>query len=97
MHLFEFLDTLLCVEDVEIVEAALPELFDAMQAECLEPSPGSALLEREPDRRGIAAIRFSDEQVEVLGHQDISDDDELVSLTEFFEDVLGIPLFGVGH
>ncbi|HEY1801500.1 MAG TPA: hypothetical protein VGG46_11255 [Terriglobales bacterium] len=38
------------------------------------------------DRGGIAALRLTDEKVEVFGHDDVAHDDEMILATDLFED-----------
>ena len=62
-------------EDVEVVVAGLPELaaisFEQLGGLCFEDVDGC---------RSWVSSGFGEEQVNVLGHQDISEDLELVAL-----------------
>ena len=86
VHILEFLDILLLTPDIEIVEARLPELGQGMigtletksELSCgptwFSAQPARhALLQNLHDRRRRSLGRFTDEQVNVLRHDDISD------------------------
>jgi hypothetical protein len=80
MHVLQFFDALDVAEDVEIIVADLPErpLAKTFRNRELEGL----------DRRrewNLAIQRFADEQVNVLGHDDVAEDLEVVTLAGEFE------------
>ena len=80
MNVVQLLDSLAFGKDVEVVEAQLPETRAGVRdgARC-------SLLEDLHGERGISDVGFADQQVDVFGHDDVSEDDELVFLADFFE------------
>ena len=73
----ELLDVLSVGEDVEVVVAGLPELF-AVAFEAL----GGFSLE---DTHGVAEellLRFGEQQVDVLWHEDVAEEIEIVRLAD---------------
>jgi hypothetical protein len=81
MEVFELLDVLVMSKDVEVVVAGLPEL--AMIA--FEELGGFRFEDVERCRQGVSS-GFGEEQVNVLGHEDVAEDVELVALAKSFED-----------
>jgi hypothetical protein len=81
VEVFQLLDELAVGEDVEVVVAGLPEVFVI----AFEEFGGFSFEDVERCRQGVSS-GFGEEQVNVLGHQDIPEDVELVSLTESFQD-----------
>jgi hypothetical protein len=87
VHILEFFDELLLTPHIEIVEPRLPELGQTV-IRTLEAKPElscgrawflaqparHALLQDLHDRRRRSPGRFTDEQVNVLWHDDISDE-----------------------
>jgi len=78
MHVTEFLDPLLRSTDVEIIEALLPDRTGA-DATMVKQLGESLLDDFHYDRR-IAHIRFGDQEVKVLGHDDVADHHKSISL-----------------
>lgn len=78
----QFFDPFCVGEDVEVVIARLPEL----RAGAFQELRGFSLQDVE---RGLQDLvfRFAEEKVDVFGHKNISEDQELVTVTECFEGV----------
>ena len=77
VDVLQLLDVLLMGEDVEVVVTILPELF----AVAFEALGGFAL----EDSHGVAEellLRFGEQQVDVLWHEDVTEEVEIVRLTE---------------
>jgi hypothetical protein len=97
MHVFQLLNFFALAPKIEIVEAPLPELAEEP---CFRvPASGESELYGLHDCRGICCPllaqrtrekwgtrRFGDQQVNVLGHDDLSDDGETIALAHEFED-----------
>ena len=84
MNIAELLDEFAVGEDVEVVVAALPELW----ATALE-TLGRLVLEHVQGDGERVAFGFAEEKMHVFGHQDVSEDVELMpgpKLFEFFEE-----------
>ena len=80
MNVSQLLKKLVVIVDIEIVIALLPEMFRFAD----EPSR-DALLER-LDRVGEgAALRLAEQQMNVLGHDDVSEDAHFVSTPDTFQ------------
>jgi hypothetical protein len=71
MHVTEFLDPLLRSRDVEIIEALLPDRTGADAA--MVKQLGESLLDDFHYDGRIAHIRFGNQEVKVLGHDDVAD------------------------
>lgn len=80
----ELLGELALGEDVDVVVARLPELF----AVVLELFCGFGFehVQGAGEGSGLSDVGFAQEQVDVLGHEDVAEDVELVSLPKLFED-----------
>jgi hypothetical protein len=81
--------------DIEVVVTALPELFLVGESEGLELAGGQLLEDLEKGGEGSDG-GFVGEEMDVLGHQDVGRDAELLLLTGLFEDLLGDVFGGVG-
>ena len=82
VHVFQLFDSLVVGEDVEVVVAGLPEGF---RAETLRDRQLEGL-----DRlrkRDLVVQRFADEEMDVLGHDDVAEDFEVVASAGEFEGV----------
>jgi hypothetical protein len=85
----QLLHVLLVSQDVEVIVPGLPELssfaFEELGGLGLEDSYGCGQR---------VELRFGEEQVDVLGHDDVAEEEELVSLADsfegFFEDDAGV-------
>ena len=91
VHIAELFDALVFGEDVEVVVAALPELI----ALAFEATRGFAFEDTEQGGQWNVG-RFAQEKVDVLGHEDVAADVEMVAFAEGFEDFFE-GLFGVGR
>ena len=102
VHVVEFLDHFCAGVDVEIVIAALPEtrqetfLVRKTQAELsfrralsCSHATRKSLLEDLDDFAGRSRAGFADEQVEMLRHDDVTDESEAVASANFLEDLHG--------
>src|SRR5712671_7149830 len=92
MHIVQFLLQFLLAPHIEVIEAALPESWSVRwrwskaQSElrcrrfsrALSQSPGASLLEHLQDFRGITPPGFTKEQMNMLGHDHITDEAEVV-------------------
>jgi hypothetical protein len=76
----ELFDLLACGDDVEVVVASVPEGTGVV----LEPLGGFALQNAECVGEGLP-LWFADQQMDVLRHQDVAKDEELVSSADQFE------------
>jgi len=100
MHVVEFLDELRLTPHVEIVEARLPEMGQGIvgvperKSELLgggffawfgAQSPRHALFQDLHDAGRSALGRLADEQVNVVGHDDVTDDRQLVAVAHLAE------------
>ncbi len=96
MHIAQLLDPFPRREHVEIVEAFLPHMFrshgeqflllrHAPRAQRLQHTPREALLHRLHHFRRIALLRFAHQQMNVVGHHNVSHDDKVVTLADSFE------------
>ena len=82
MHVLEFFDSFVVGEDVEVVVAGLPEGF---RCEALRDGKFEGLdCFREWD---FVVEGFAEEEVDVLGHDDVAEDFEVVTLAGEFEGV----------
>jgi len=82
VDVLELLDELGLGEDVEVVVAGLPELGAAAFEEL-----GGFALKDANDCREWAKLWFGEEKVDVLRHEDVAEEVELVALAESFEGV----------
>jgi hypothetical protein len=82
VHVLELLYALGCGEDVEVVVADLPEL----PAVALEELRGLGFEYVEGGLQGLF-FWFGEEQMNVLGHEDVPLDVEAVAFAEGFEDL----------
>jgi hypothetical protein len=71
--------------NVEVVVAALPELFPGGKFELA----GGELLEDLEEGGECSDAGFVGEEMDVLGHEDVGRDAELLLLTDLFENLLG--------
>jgi hypothetical protein len=82
VDVLELLDEFGMGEDVEVVVAGLPELgagaFEELGGFALEDADGC---------REWAAFRFGQEKVDMLRHEDVAEEVELVALAKSFEGV----------
>jgi hypothetical protein len=76
----ELLDLLACGDDVEVVVASVPEGTGVT----LEPLGGFALQNAEGVGE-VLPLWFTDQQMDVLRHQDVAKDEKLVSSANLFE------------
>jgi hypothetical protein len=76
MNVPELLDELVLAPDIEVVVTSLPKGIPSAQG---KPSCDS-LLQRLNGFRETAALRFIDEQVHMLGHDNVSIDTQAVFL-----------------
>jgi hypothetical protein len=77
----QLFDRLFVGEDVEVVVTGLPEVGSFT----LEEFGGLSLEDAQGGLHGVE-LRFAEEKVDVLGHEDVAEEVELVPLTESFED-----------
>ena len=75
MNVLELLDMLAVGKDVEVVVAGLPEVL----AVAFEEFGGFSFEDTESCGQRVSP-RFGEEEVNVLGHQDVSEDVELVAM-----------------
>jgi hypothetical protein len=93
VHVVKFLDSLLQTPNIEIVEAALPKArqrivpTSKVQVQLsggppffVEQAARDALFQNLEDRRRRPFSRFADEQVDVLGHDDVAHQRETVTV-----------------
>jgi hypothetical protein len=96
VHILQLLDVLAVGEDVEVVVAGLPEVFVV----AFEEFGGFSLEDAEGCGQRVS-FGFGEEQVNVLGHEDVTEDVELVALAksfeDFFEDDPGSVLIEIGE
>jgi hypothetical protein len=98
VHILKLLDELLLTPQVEIVKARLPELGQGMiqtlEAKLELPCGRAwfpaqparhALLQNLHDRRRRALRRFADEQVDVLWHDNVSDQRKSIAVAYLAE------------
>ena len=92
MHIVQFLLQFLLAPHIEVIEAALPESrsvrlsWSKEQSElrcrrfsrALSQSPGDSLLEHLQDFRGITSLGFTKEQMNMLRHDYITDELEVM-------------------
>ena len=88
MHVLQFFDSLGFGEDVEVVVAGQPEVL----AGAAEELGGFAFKDAEGGGYG-SYLWFGHEEVDVLGHEDVAEDGEVVADAEGLEHVLD-DLFG---
>jgi hypothetical protein len=101
VHVVQFLGSLLAAPDVEVVEASLPEtavrdgrafvpkmeLLSGSSCANSAPQPArDALLQYLYDDGRISFGRFAQQQMDVLGHDDVTNHCELVVSSDFRED-----------
>ena len=102
MHIVEFLDEFLLTPDIEIVEARLPELGQAIMhmaerkwellagrffARIAAEPPRHTLLQHLHDGRGRTFRRLADEQVDVVGHDDVAHQCKAVAVAHFAQNL----------
>ena len=86
MHVAELFDAFVLCSDIEIVEAALPD-FSRRQGRCgvlrhsrlAQHLVGKALLQHLHRDRRRSLLRFADEQMEVFGHDHVSEHNKAVA------------------
>jgi hypothetical protein len=84
VHVAQFLNSLVLAPDVEVVVAGQPEGAAFRRAELTR----RILLEHLQNLGESSALRFADEQKNVLGHYYISADEESVPLANLLQSVL---------
>ena len=100
MHVAQLLFDLGLAPDHEVVKPPLPNVLrwesrvperalelDAWATRRSQQGVGKALLENLHDGGGIAAFGLAQQQVDVFGHDDVSEDDEAVAAADLFEKV----------
>jgi hypothetical protein len=98
VHVTELFDALASAPYIEVVKARLPHvLWRFLERNRLRPPAATLLLRQDAackaefqslhDNRGSTVLWLADEKMKMLGHDHVSDDDELVSLTDLFEDL----------
>lgn len=97
MHVAQFLNALLLLENIEIVESRLPEaprcgireehVLASVALASPERAARTRLFECFDRRRKVLALRLGDQQVKVLGHDDVTDDTKAVRDPRLFKDV----------
>lgn len=97
MHVFEFLHPLGFGPDYEVVEARHPDVSGVRRfppqaamrrrlfAALSEQTSREALFQYLHDSRRISTLRFADQQMEMCGHDDVTDDHEVVAAANLFE------------
>ena len=82
VHILQLFDSLVVGEDVEVVVAGLPEgsLSEALRDRQLERL-------KRPRERQFVVFGFAEEQVDVLGHDDVAEDLVVVTPASEFEGV----------
>ena len=96
MHVPQLLNPLASAPHIEVIEAPLPDVLGFRPEQCSLASlpvfsspaqhpPGKALLDGLHHLRGIAFLRFADQQVYVVRHDYISYDDEPISLPDILQ------------
>ena len=88
MHVLQLFDSLGFGEDVEVVVAGLPEVFAGASEEF-----GGFALENAEGGGHASCLWFRHQEVDVLGHEDVAEDREVVADSEGFEHVFD-DLFG---
>jgi len=83
VHVVEFLQALPLGDHVEVVKAQLPEANFGVSN-----SPRRPLLEHLHGERWVPDFRFAHEQMDVLRHNDVSEDDKVVFSPDLFQDNL---------
>src|SRR6266404_4895208 len=97
MHVLELLANFLFTPHIEVIKSGLPEARQIPVACCkcaarlpcrratsASPEiPRDALLQHFQDDAGCALGGFADEQMNVVGHDHISDQQEIIALTNF--------------
>ena len=94
MHIFQLLDPLARGEDVEVIEAFLPEVMGQgreevdLRAGALARAEtfGDTLLQHLHDLRRVADLGLGDQEMRVLGHHDVSHDPEAKLGANLLED-----------
>jgi hypothetical protein len=51
-----------------------------------QQAPGETLFQRLHYQRGVAALRFAEQKVHMLGHDDIADDNKMIAAAHLFQD-----------
>ena len=70
----------------KIIETFLPDVFSLIRIlRCAQEFTREPLFEDLHDRGRIALFGFTDEEVEVLGHDDIAHNDEVIFAADLFE------------
>src|SRR5579864_4358364 len=98
VNVAQLLDAFVLGRDDKVVKAALPDVTGAeggVPETCLsivlsgtpaaEKTAGEALLQSLHDDRRVGAFGFTDKQMDVLRHDDVSDQDELVAAADLLE------------
>lgn len=87
MHVTELLDTFVLGPNIEIIKPFLPDVLrgalghvDWIASLCLDQNTSrKSKLKRLHHGRRILLLRFADQQVNVFGHDDVTNDHELVA------------------
>ena len=90
-HVTEFLDAFMLGPNIKVVKSLLPDVLPgvvkqgslcriASTLRLYQDASCKSELKRLHYGRGILLLRFADQQVNVLGHDHVTDDDELVAL-----------------
>ena len=110
MHVVKLFDKFGLTPDIEIVETRLPKLREIVGlskrkmellgryslARLAAKPPRYALLQDLHDRGGSAYGRFADEQVNVVGHDDVACEGKVVAVAHLAQN-LDKQIFGVGR
>ncbi len=91
MHVVQLLDPLVLGPNIEVIKPLLPDvLWDSVQQRGLRRIASTLRLYHDASResklkrlhydRGVPLLRFTDQKMNVLGHDHITDNDELVAL-----------------
>lgn len=79
MHVVELLDVLVVAENVEVVVAGLPEGTFGVTLRNGKFERLEGLEERD-----VAVVRFADEEVDVLGHDNVAENADVVACSRLF-------------
>jgi hypothetical protein len=82
VHVLQLFDPFVVGEDIEVVVAGLPEGFRAESLRDRKLEGMDCFRERD-----LAVQRFTDEKMDVLGHDDVAEDFEVMALAGEFEGV----------
>jgi hypothetical protein len=96
VHVAQFLDALVFGPHVEVVESLLPDMLRrvleedglrrvATASRLRQDPPGKAEFESLHHGRRILLLRLADQQMNMLGHDHVADDDERIALAHLFQ------------